>query len=322
MARERLLVAVFVPPPLDVEVDGLRRALGDRSLGRIGSHATLVPPVNVPDGGLDAAFDVVRAAAAATEPLRLRLGPAATFHPRNPVVYLAVGGPGAGGLDNLRERCLVPPLQRRSTHDFVPHVTVANRMAPERIPGAVAALADYEADIVIDRIHLLRMEPGNLWRPLADAPFAPPAVVGRGGLPLAVDTSDLLPPDAAALLSRAVPPAVSPAPGAGGGPWAVTARRDGAVAGAAAGWVAGGSWVVAGLAVAAGERRQGVGRHLVAAVEAAARARGCAVAEALVAATSGDVEALYAGAGWSPEGGDGGAERRDAPGVRLWRRWL
>ena len=92
MPRRRLGVALLVPPPVAVEVDGLRRALGDPSRRRIPPHLTLVPPVNVREEDLGAALDVLRRAARAVPPLDLRLGPAATFHPVNPVVYLAVGG--------------------------------------------------------------------------------------------------------------------------------------------------------------------------------------------------------------------------------------
>jgi 2'-5' RNA ligase len=300
MPRERLGVAVLVPRPADVEVDGLRRALGDGALGRIASHITLVPPVNVPVERRDEVLAVLRSAAAATEPLLLTLGPPATFHPVNPVVYLEVGGDVAG-LSALRDACFRPPLDRSLTHDFVPHVTVADEIAPERIPPALAALADYRAEVAVDRVHLLREEPGRLWRPLADVPFGPPAVVGRGGLPLELATTDLPPPDAEPLLAAGVEP--------GGEPWAVAARRDGEVVGAAAGWTAGPVCHVGRLAVHPEARRQGVGRHLVTAVEQLAARRGCAVVEA-DAAGSPAADALMSAAGWDPA--DLGAG---------WRRW-
>ena len=107
------------------------------------------------------------AAADQTPPLDLRIGPAATFHPVNPVVYLQVGG-AEDALAALRDRVLVPPLERPITHPFVPHVTVADDMDPARIPAAVAALADYVADVRIDSVHLLEEGRGRVWRPIAD----------------------------------------------------------------------------------------------------------------------------------------------------------
>ncbi len=196
MARERLLVAVFVPPPLGVEVDGLRRALGDRALGRIAPHMTLVPPVNVADGGLGAALDVLRAAASGDRAAAAAPGPGGHLPSPQPGrlpgrrrATPPASAPCAGAASD-------PPLDRPVTHDFVPHVTVANRMAPDRDPGGGGRLADFAVDVVIDRVHLLRMEPGNLLAPDRRRPLAPPAVVGRGGLELEVTGTDQVPPDA------------------------------------------------------------------------------------------------------------------------------
>jgi 2'-5' RNA ligase len=168
MSRRRLGVALLVPPPVEAEVEGLRRALGDTARGRIPPHVTLVPPVNVPAEAMPEVLAVVRAAAGRTPPLDLRIGAAATFHPVNPVVYLEVGG-DADALVALRDRVLVPPLDRPITHPFVPHVTVADDMDPARIPSAVAALADYVVDVRIDTVHLLEEGRGRVWRPIADA---------------------------------------------------------------------------------------------------------------------------------------------------------
>ncbi len=160
----------MLPVAAATEIDGLRRALGDGTLGRIPAHLTLVPPVNVADDDLPAALDVLRDAARQTPPLNLRLGPAATFHPETPVVYLAVGG-DVDGLQSLRDRVFRPPLERTLSRAFVPHVTVADDVDPERIPAAVAALADYVVDVSIDGVHLLEEGRGRVWRPIADASF-------------------------------------------------------------------------------------------------------------------------------------------------------
>ena len=307
MPRVRLGVAVLVPSPLATEVDALRRALGDPALGRIAPHVTLVPPVNVPVERLDDAVSVLRAAAAATAPLRLRLGPATTFHPVNPVVYLAVGGDVAG-LRALRDAVFRPPLERPLTHDFVPHVTVADDLAPERIPAALAALADFVVDVTVDRVHLLREDGGRVWQPIADARFGPVRVIGRGGLPVAIEVGERLPPDAWALLAPAgsVPADGGAGPagaGVGGGAAdvAVVARRGEELAGVATGTALGPVGRLAVLVVAPGARRQGVGRHLLTALTAALRDRGCAALDAVAPAHPAP-DGLFGGAGWRPAG--------------------
>jgi len=169
--RRRLGVALLLPPPVALEVDGLRRALGDGALGRIPPHLTLVPPVNVADGAMVDAVAVLRAAAKATGPLDLRLGPVATFDPVTPVVYLAVGG-DVEALHALRDRVFAAPLARPLTHAFVPHVTLADDLAPDRIPAALDALSDYVADVHIDAVHLLEQGRGRMWRPVVEASFS------------------------------------------------------------------------------------------------------------------------------------------------------
>jgi 2'-5' RNA ligase len=277
--KHRLAVALLLPPAVATEVDGLRRALG-ADVDRVPPHVTLVPPVNVRDDALPEALAVLRRAASATTPapLRLALGPATTFHPVTPVVYLAVTG-DLPALSSLRDRVFTPPLARPIGHDFVPHVTLNEEMDPDRIPAAVTALADYEAEVELDRVHVLRESPGRQWRPIADAPFVTPAVVGRGGLPTELTVTELLDPVAATVLRVPTSGAVGdadaespPTPGEGS-PWAITARREGEVVGVAHGRIIGDRVEVEALAVVPDHRRQGVGRHLRAQVEALAAGR-------------------------------------------------
>jgi 2'-5' RNA ligase len=172
--RRRLGVALLVPPPVATEIDGLRRALGDGALGRIPAHMTLVPPVNVPEAAMTDAVAVLRDAARNTGPIDVRIGPAATFAPVTPVVYLAVGGDAEAvhAVHALRDRVFRPPLARTLTHPFVPHVTVADDLVPARIPSAVAALADFVVDVRIASVHLLEERRGHVWEPIAEAPFS------------------------------------------------------------------------------------------------------------------------------------------------------
>ncbi len=301
----RLGVALILDPPATHEVQGLRRALGDRSLERIAPHLTLVPPVNVRAEGLASALDVLRGAASGQAgALELDLGPAGTFLPVNPVVFLDVSGPGSEALARLHHAVSAGPLLRAERWPWAPHVTLCDEAPLERAVAAVAALAEYRAAVPFDRVVMLE-ETDRRWQPFADACLGPPAVVGRGGLELEITEGRLLGPDGHAMLARqpegaaalaavvgrgvpAAPAASSVAgtagdPGGPGPPQVVlTGRRDGGVVGMAVAWAEAmpGAPVHVLVLVDADSRRQGTGRALLVALEASLRRRGWAMERA------------------------------------------
>lgn len=296
MPRRRLGVALLVPPPVAAEVDGLRRACGDPSVGRVPAHLTLVQPVNVRVERMGEALAVLRAAAASSGPVTLALGPAATFWPATPVLYLAVGGDPAevDAVHRLRDAVFADPLARRLTWPFAPHVTLADGLAPERLAAAVEALSDFAAEVVVDRVHLMEetRDPSGrrVWGPIADAPLGPPAVVARGGLELTLSVTVLVDEEAGAATGVG-----QPRPGDGGVPLAVTGRRRDGVAGVAAGWTRDDVAHLTAVAVVPAARGEGVGRHLLAAWRAAAGERGAVVVDGSAAAAgSDDVRAFLA----------------------------
>lgn len=202
MARRRLGAVLLLDGRLAAEVDGLRRACGDPALGRVPAHITLVPPVNVRGDDLPAALARLRTAAAAPRgPIEVTLGPPASFLPGNPVLYLAVGGADLAALHRVRHTVFGYPLERTLTWPFVPHVTLADGITPERLGAALVALADYEAPATFDRVHLLEEGEGRVWTPLADCPLGPQDLVGRGGFEVELTTSWLLDPEAARFLA-------------------------------------------------------------------------------------------------------------------------
>lgn len=202
MPRRRLGVVLLLGGQVGAEVDGLRRACGDSALGRVPSHITLVPPVNVREEELPAALTRMRTAAGSVpNEIEVTVGPPATFLPDNPVLYLDVGGPGLPAVHRLREVVFAYPLERSLNWPFVPHVTVADNAEPERISAALTALAGYTAGVTFDCVHLLEEGDERTWRPLADCPLGPPDLVGRGGFEVELTTSTLLDPEAAGFLA-------------------------------------------------------------------------------------------------------------------------
>jgi 2'-5' RNA ligase len=169
--RLRLGVALLVPSPIDREIDALRRALGDPGYGRIPSHLTLVPPVNVPRERYDEAVTVIAEAAAAMRPFTVHLGPPATFLPDSPTLYLPVSDDSRPAIAALRTLVFRDPLERPLTWPFVPHITIADGAPPGRIEAAVGVLGSYTTEVTFDRVHLLR-ESDHVWTPVAEAAFA------------------------------------------------------------------------------------------------------------------------------------------------------
>jgi len=308
--RHRIGVVLLVPQPLATELDGLRRALGAAERERVAPHLTLVAPTNLRDKELVGALDTVRRAAAGASPLRLDLGPATSFEPVTPTVHLGVGGEDLDALLRLQMAVTMPPLDRPEVHPYVPHVTLAQELVPQaRRSAALDALAGWCEEVTFDRIHVLRQTPDQRWLPIADAGLGAPAVVGRGGIEISLAVTARPDPEAAALLS------VEGGADGDGRPFAVTARVGERVAGAAWGWSNGSVVLIADLAVAVAHRNLGIGRKLLAAVEAEAAERG---ADVLLVAAPGEgaAAALLAGAGWLAAG-DAVADGR-----RLWRRGL
>src|SRR3954467_5479604 len=182
VARRRVAVALLLPEPWATEVDGIRRALGDGALTDVAPPITLVHPVNVREEELPAAEALLRAVGGAIDPFTVRIGPVATFQPVTPTAYLAVGG-AVDAVRRLHAGLRQEPFVRPPVHEYVPHVTVSNDCAPERMAAAMAPPADYEVVGTLTTVSLLEhRSPGpHLWNPIADIVLGSRAVVGRGG---------------------------------------------------------------------------------------------------------------------------------------------
>lgn len=267
MPRHHVAVALLVPQPAARDVAVLRAALGARDLERVPPHLTLVPPFSLRGADLPAALAVLRAAAGDSRPLRVRLGPVATFSPVTPTVHLAVGPPDAGDaagnaaddgsdgddqpdalveLRRLRDAVDRAPFARQARHPFVPHVTLLEQAPLHRIRAARLALSAVAIPARLGRITLLsevRAAGGDRrWVPFADVDLGGLRTLGRGGLPIELSRGTLLDPEARATLDLRVGSAADAAPddaadaddGAGGtGPVVVVARMAGEVVGAA-----------------------------------------------------------------------------------------
>ncbi len=191
MGRHRYGVALLFDRDACMEMQGLRRAFGGHL--RIEPHITLVSPINLADRQLDAAMDAIKQAAYGVLPLELTIGPADTFAPTNPVVYLGVHGgehmlSALHGLQHAIHQ--YAPFVRIPTHTYVPHVTINEDTEPDSISTGLRAFQFFSLDVTVDRIWLLWEHPTRrVWERVSDVTFETPPLRGRGGFELSFRTS-------------------------------------------------------------------------------------------------------------------------------------
>jgi 2'-5' RNA ligase/predicted GNAT family N-acyltransferase len=262
------------------EVDGLRRALGVKALERIAPHLTLIPPVNVHEEDLEAVLAQVRHGAGETTPISVEFGPPATFWPRTPVLYFKVSG-DVGAMAALRAEIGTGPLKSpsaRKEREFVPHLTLDQRIDPATLPHALVALAGYRRAYCFERVTVLEQDDEHRWTALADAELGEARVAGRGTLDL--ELSVVARPDPAALAwaneqwanysRQRYGDAIHPIE-----PYAIAARALGALVAYAEGEVRGPVIRLGRLVVSPERRDQGAGSHMLRAVEQFGLERGC-----------------------------------------------
>ncbi len=204
-------------------------------------------------------------------------------------------------LHRLRDDVFRPPLERKLTWPFVPHVTLADGIEEDRVRAATSALDAYEREVTFESVHVLEEGEHRTWTPIAEARFEAPGVVGRGAptMELELSVTDTIDDLTKTWLHERWP---SPQR-----PLAVTARRAGDVVGVATGWTRADQGVanLSELFVDPAHRKEGIGSHLVASFLSAAAERGATHAR-LRTGEGSDADAFYRSRGWTLEASYGG----------------
>ena len=117
---------IFVKPSVARPIEAVRRAWDPLMAAQIAAHVTLTYPQEAPNTALLIAR--VRAASAATDPFRLRLGAVSYFERPEDGIYIAVEDID-GGYSALRASVLRPPFHRVA---FPPHVTLIHPRTSSR----------------------------------------------------------------------------------------------------------------------------------------------------------------------------------------------
>jgi len=331
MTRHRFAVALLPPEPLSVQLDGLRRVVGDRRVDVLPIHLTIVPPVNLRGDAVPELRRLLRRVASATRPFELELGPAASFAPATPTVHLSVRG-DVDAVTALRNLLKVGLLERPDEWPFVPHVTLRESVPARQVDDALGVLSGSLGTWSVDRLHLLEHvtdEPGDApspdesttddqegagigaggrsgtirrWRAVVEEPFGGSDVVGRGGIELVLRTVEMVEPEVTDLLRGDESPQPPHRTDRGVRTLVVVAELPGRIGepvAAIIGSVAGSAARVSALHVADPHQGLGIGRQVASQWCVAAARRGAIVAIADDRVGEGALRAW----GFSPFGG-------------------
>lgn len=160
---ETVGVAVAIPPPFGVQLEGWRRSIGDPTVDAIPPHITLIPPTEVDPAGREAIEKHLETTAADNRPYRVHLRGTGTFRPVSPVVFVALAR-GISECEQLAAALRTGPIPVELRFPYHPHVTIAQDLPDPVMDEAYAALADFEADFLVDELGLYRHGTDGVWR--------------------------------------------------------------------------------------------------------------------------------------------------------------
>lgn len=165
-------VAIALPEPWASELQDYRTALGDETATLIPTHITLVPPVELTEGEIDAAEAHLGDVATATDVFCIHLRGTGTFRPVSPVVFVSLAE-GISQCEALAARVRRGPLDVPLQYPYHPHVTIAHHMSDDVMDRAFNELAGFDCTFDAGQFQLYRHDEENGWRPARDFALAP-----------------------------------------------------------------------------------------------------------------------------------------------------
>ncbi len=165
-------VAVAIPEPWATELQDYRTSVGDSTATMIPTHITLVPPTEVPDGGLGLVEEHLAQAAGSVTPFVVHLRGTGTFRPVSPVVFVTLVE-GISRCEQLAAAVRRGPLAVDLQFPFHPHVTIAHHLSDDLLDQAFTDLADFECAFDVGEFHLYVHDAEHGWRPTRHFPLRP-----------------------------------------------------------------------------------------------------------------------------------------------------
>ncbi|TAN22491.1 MAG: hypothetical protein EPN30_08540 [Actinomycetota bacterium] len=188
MKRYRIGLIHHFSVPNAYKVDGLRASLGGFGIDRISPHITLVPPANLYLKDVGDEIYRLRKIAAETAPYEFEVGPAGTFYPVSPVLYLSVGGTGLAEMASLQARLVSSELYKPNTRPYVPHVTLMDPADSADIAAALKIIKSVLFSQSVDSFEMMISHAQAYWELYSDFRFESPRRVHQAGMSLEVFT--------------------------------------------------------------------------------------------------------------------------------------
>lgn len=186
MKRYRVGLAHLFTRNNELLLDGIRSALGGFGIGRIPPHITLTPPSNLYPRDIPGEIYRLRRLASEVIPFHLEIGPAGTFSPVSPVLYLSVKGERLAQLYSLQTKIASSPLYRSLNRSYVPHVTLVDGEEETIICQAVEVLDSKIFDEEFTSFEMMLSPTQGYWEPASDFRFDRSRKVQRGGMTIEV----------------------------------------------------------------------------------------------------------------------------------------
>lgn len=180
--RYRVGLAHLFTPANELRLDGLRTALGGFGVGRIPPHVTLMPPSNLYTQDVPDEIYRLRRIASETVSFDVEIGPADTFSPVSPVLFLSVKGEGLARLRALHAQIAQSPLYRQEKRNYVPHVTLIDGEEEQVIGQALQLLKSVVLTQELISFEMMLSPTQGYWEPASDFRFEKSRSVQRGGM--------------------------------------------------------------------------------------------------------------------------------------------
>jgi 2'-5' RNA ligase len=171
-------VVAYLPDPLGSFVDQLRQELVPS--GNLRAHVTILPPRPL-TVGIETAIARIRSGIRDLSPFEVQVKDVEIFAITS-VVYLSLGK-GCSRICEMHDLLNVDELRFEEPYLFHPHITLAQQITPEQIPGVYElarlrwAHYPYKKSFVMDCVTFVQGTANGAWIDLEECPVGPVASV-------------------------------------------------------------------------------------------------------------------------------------------------